>query len=69
MHWQIRNPLPKPLVGPSLIEIQGIGLEEAMELPLMEDQEMIQTCSPHTSQKTFTNGICEGEFGTAFEAL
>jgi hypothetical protein len=41
MHWQIRNPLPKPLVGPSLIEIQDIGLEEAMELPLMEDQEMI----------------------------
>ncbi len=60
MHWQIRNPLPKPLVGPSLIEIQDIGLEEAVELPLMEDQEMIQTFSPHTSQKTFTNGICLG---------
>jgi hypothetical protein len=25
MHWQSRNPLPKPLVGPSLIEIQDIG--------------------------------------------
>ena len=39
MHWQVRNPLPKPLVGSSLIEIQDIGLEEAVELPLMEDQE------------------------------
>ena len=47
MHWQVRNPLPKPLGGSSLIEIQDIGLEEAVELPLMEDQEMIQACSPH----------------------
>jgi hypothetical protein len=28
-----------------------------MELPLMEDQEMIQAFSSHTSQKTFTDGI------------
>jgi hypothetical protein len=28
-----------------------------MELPLMEDQEMIQAFSPHAAQKTFTDGI------------
>jgi hypothetical protein len=59
MHWQIRNPLPKPLVGSSLIEIQDIGLEDAVELPIMEDQEMIQAFSPHASQKTFADSICE----------
>jgi hypothetical protein len=63
MHWQVRNPLPKPLVGSSLIEIQDIGLEEAVELPLMEDQEMIQACSPHASQKTFADSICLGSSG------
>jgi hypothetical protein len=40
-----------------LIEIDHIGFEEAMELPLVEDQEMIQTCSPHAPQKPFTDGI------------
>jgi len=60
MPWQARNPLPKPLVGSSLIEIQDIGLEEAVELPLMEDQKMIQAFSPHTSQKTFADSICLG---------
>ena len=36
------------LVWSSLVEVQDIGLEEAVELFLMEDQEMIQTFSPHT---------------------
>jgi hypothetical protein len=63
MHWQVRNPLPKPLVGSSLIEIPDIGLEEAVEVPLMEDQEMIQACSPHASQKTFAESICLGSSG------
>jgi hypothetical protein len=36
-----------------LIEIDHIGFEEAMELPLVEDQEMIQTFSPHAPQKPF----------------
>jgi len=34
-------------VWSSLVEVQDIGLEEAVELFLMEDQEMIQAFSPH----------------------
>ena len=45
------------LMWSGLIEIDHIGFEEAMELPLVEDQEMIQTCSPHAPQKPFTDGI------------
>src|SRR5690348_11458052 len=42
----------------SLIEVQNIGLEEAGEVLLMEDQEVIQAFSPHASQKTLTDSIC-----------
>src|SRR5258708_12020256 len=44
-------------MGSNLVEVDRIGIEEPMELLLMEDQEMIQAFSPHTSQETFTNGI------------
>jgi hypothetical protein len=52
-----------------LIEGENICLEEAVEVLLLHHQEMIQTCSSHPSQKAFTHGMREGEFGTAFEAL
>ena len=54
---RLRNPLPKPLMRSSLIEVDDIGLEEAVELLLMQDQEVIQTFSSHASQKTFTDSI------------
>ncbi len=41
----------------SLIEVQDIGPEEAGEVLLMEDQEVIQAFSPHASQKALTDGI------------
>ena len=40
-----------------LIEVYNICLEEALELLLLQNQEMIQTFSSHTSQKAFANGI------------
>ena len=54
---RLRNPLPKPLMRSSLIEVDDIGLEEAVELLLMQDQEMIQAFSSHASQKAFTDSI------------
>ena len=57
MHWRIRDPLLKPLMGSGLIEVESIRLEEAVELLRMEDQIVIQAFSPHASQKAFTNGI------------
>ncbi len=47
MHWRIRNPLPKPLMGSGLIEVDNISFEKPGELLLMKNQEMIQACSPH----------------------
>jgi hypothetical protein len=58
VHWRIRNPLPKPLMGSGLIEIHNICFEKPRELFLMQDEEVIQTFSPHAPQKTFTDSIC-----------
>jgi hypothetical protein len=69
VHCRIRNPLPKPLMGSGLIEIHTICFEKPRELLLMQDEEVIQTFSPHAPQKTFTHSICEGAFDMAFEGL
>jgi len=58
MHWRIRNPLLKPLMGSGLVEVQDIRLEKPGELLRMENQEVIQAFSPHASQKAFTDSIC-----------
>ena len=42
---------------PSLIGVHDRGLEETVELFLLQDQEMIQAFSPDASQKAFTDGI------------
>jgi hypothetical protein len=63
--WKL---LLNTLMWSSLIEIDHRGFEETMELPLMEDQEMIQAFSSHTSQKTFVIWHWLVESGTAFEA-
>ena len=44
-------------MGSSLVEIHGILFEKTVELPLLQDQEVIQAFSPHTPQKAFANGI------------
>jgi hypothetical protein len=44
-------------MGSSLIKVENICIEEAMELLLLENEEVIQAFSPHTTQKTFANGI------------
>src|SRR5437764_1616161 len=41
----------------SLMKVQDRSMEKPVELPLLEDQEMIQAFSPHASQKTFTDRI------------
>ena len=56
-HRRVRNPLPKPLMGSSLMKVENICIEEAMELLLLDNEEVIQAFSPHTTQKTFANGI------------
>ena len=44
-------------MGSGLIKVDDIALEKAVELLLMQDQEVIQAFSPHASQKAFTDSI------------
>ncbi len=44
-------------MGSSLMKGENICIEEATELLLLENEEVIQAFSPHTPQKTFANGI------------
>ena len=39
------------------MQVLHIVLEKAVELLLIQDEEVIQAFSPHASQKTFTDGI------------
>src|SRR5258708_532595 len=39
------------------IEVDDIGFEKPSKLLFIQDEEVIQTCSPYTSQKTFTDSI------------
>jgi hypothetical protein len=50
-----------------LIEGDDISFEKSPEVLLMQDQEVIQTCSSPASQKAFADGMCEGAFGVGFE--
>ena len=43
-----------------LIEVHDVGFEKAVQLLLLEDQEMIQAFSSHAPQKAFAHGICLG---------
>jgi hypothetical protein len=42
---------------PGLVEVLGIGVEYAVELLLMEDEQMVEAFTPHTPEKPFTDGI------------
>src|SRR5207247_2179232 len=42
---------------PGLVEVLNVGVEHAVELLLMQDEQMIETLSTDTPQKPFTDGI------------
>ena len=52
-----REPLRNPLMRPGSVEVGHIGIEHALELPLLQDQQVIQAFLSHTSQEAFTDGI------------
>ena len=54
---------------PSLIVVHDIGLEETVELFLLQDQEMIQAFSPDASGENVHRRHLLVASGTAFEAL
>ena len=44
----VGNLLSDPLMGSCLVEVSHLGMEDAVELPLMEDQQVIKAFTPHT---------------------
>jgi hypothetical protein len=42
---------------PSLVEVLDIGMQDPLQLLLLQDEQVIQTLATHTAQKAFTDGI------------
>jgi hypothetical protein len=54
---RIGNLLPDPLMRPGMVEVEYIRVEYALELLLMQDEQMVEAFTPHTPEKTFTDGV------------
>jgi hypothetical protein len=68
-HVGFGNLLPDPLMRPGLVEVMDICVEYALELLLMQDEQVIETLTPHTAQKPFTDGIRSWSLIRCFENL
>ena len=64
-----RDLLPNPLMRPCLVEVHHIGIEDSLELPLMQDQQVVQTFLPYTPQKALADGIGSWSLIGSFEHL
>src|SRR5215469_11818082 len=64
-----RNLLRHPLMRSCLIEIRDVRMEDALELLLLKDQQMIQTFLSDTPQKTLADGIGSWGKNRRFEDL
>jgi hypothetical protein len=53
----LRKLLLDALMWSCLVEVRHIGIEDAVELLLMEDEQMIEALTPHTTQEPLTDGI------------
>src|SRR2546430_10428863 len=42
---------------PCLIEIRDVRMEHTLELPLLNNQQMVEAFLPHTSQEAFADGV------------
>src|SRR5947209_18786036 len=49
--------LRKPLMRSCLIEVRDIRMEYTLELPLLNNQQMVEAFLPHTSQEAFADGV------------
>src|SRR5215472_2613029 len=65
----VGNVLSYPLVRSSLVEIGNIGIKDALELPLMQDHQVIQAFLSHAPQEPFTDRIGSRGMIRGFEHL
>jgi hypothetical protein len=65
----LRDLLLDALMRPCLVKVRHISIEDAVELPLMEDQHMVQAFLSDTPQETFADSIGSGCMNRRFEDL
>jgi hypothetical protein len=56
--WLAWDSLPNPPMGPSVVEILLILSHHAMEMPLAQNQEVVQTSPPYATQKSYSDRVC-----------
>ena len=56
-------------MGSCLVEVGHIGIEDTLELLLMQDQQVIEACLPHAPQEALADGIGSGCMIRRFENL
>ena len=56
-------------MGPGSVEVVHIRVEHAVELLLMQDQQMIETLTPYTAEEPLTDGIRARGVIRSFENL
>jgi hypothetical protein len=66
---RFRNLLVNPLMRSCLVEVGDIAIEHALELPLMQDQQVVQAFLPNTPQKAFADGVGAFCMNRRFEDL
>ena len=64
-----RDLLPNPLMRSCLVEVRHIRIEDALELPLMKDQQVVEAFLPHTPHEAFTDRIRSGSVVRSLENL
>ena len=65
----VRNLLLDALMRSCLVEVDHIRVEHALELPLMQDQQVIQAFLSDTPHKPLTDGVGLGSLIRGFEKL
>jgi hypothetical protein len=65
----LRNLLLDTLIRPGSVEIVYRRVEHAVELLLMQDEQMIEALTPYTAEKPLTNGIRARSVKRSFEKL
>jgi len=73
--WRDRPTIPfwdllsDALMRSGLIEVVDIGSQDPLELPLLQNEQVIEALATHTAKKTFTDGIGSRSVIGRFENL
>ena len=69
LSWWLRNMLLDALMRPCSVTVHYICVEHALELLLMQDEQMIETLTSHTTQEALADGIGSWSRVRSFEHL